>query len=109
MTLLGMLTQTATVVSFPMSAVDEYGNPVAGPEVRTDYPARLEQTESTEVTRGRDTVISDWRLFLPADALVDAYDRVEIEGSTFEVAGRPAVEWAPRGPHHTVARLRIAI
>lgn len=107
MSLRRLLTQEATVVSRPFAGVDEYGNPTMGPEVRVAYPARLEQTGSEEITTDRDTVISDWRIFFPPEAVISALDRVEVEGEAFEVVGRPARQRTPRGLHHVEARLRV--
>jgi hypothetical protein len=105
-----MMNQSVTVVT-PGSTSDGHGNPQpnwasAG---RATYKAWLEQTSAVEVTEGRDTVISDWLLVLPASAVINAYDRVEVgPGPTiYEVVGSPFVAPTPRGPHHIEARLRL--
>lgn len=107
MSLKRLFSQTATVVSTPFGPeTDDYGNVVPGAESRVEYPARLEETGSTEVTLDRDTVTSDWRVFLPPEAAISAYDRVEVDGEMYEVVGRPARLRTPRGVHHVEARLR---
>lgn len=106
MTLLGLLSETAVVVRHG-AAADEYGNLVRGTEARTTYPARLEQLATNEILRDRDTVVTDWRAFLPATADVTAYDRVEARGHVFEVSGLPDQHQTPRGPHHLEVLLRF--
>lgn len=107
MALLDMLSQTATVFTAGVATTDSEGNVTDTFSAGTDYPARLEQTDSTEVTTGRTVVTSDWKLFLPATATVSALDRVEVDGVTFEVVGAPATHHTPRGAHHVTARLRL--
>lgn len=106
MTLDHLLSEIVAVVRHG-SAVDEYGNIVPGAEVRIDYPARLEQLASDEIVRDRDTVIADWRVFLPPDTDISPYDRLEGRGHIFEVSGLPDEHRLPRGPHHVEARLKF--
>lgn len=105
MSLLGLLAETATVIRYA-ATTDRYGNTVPGAETRTDYPARLEQLRTDELVRDRDTVITDWRAFLPPDADINAYDRIEARGHLFEVVGLPAQQHSPRGAHHLEVQLR---
>lgn len=104
----GLLTQTVALLE-PAADTDDDGNPVDdwGSATSTDSKGLLQQTSAIEVTLGRDTVISDWLLFLPADAAVDAVARVVVDGSTFEVVGRPDLVRTPRGVHHVEVRLRL--
>lgn len=102
----GLLGETATVVRYG-TAVDEYGNVVRGAQTRTDYPARLEQLASDEITRDRDTVTADWRAFLPATADVEPYDRLEARAHIFEVSGLPDEQRTPTGIHHLEVRLKF--
>ncbi len=74
---------------------DEYGNEVRGVASVAVYPARLEQTASTEITQDRATYISDWLLFLPPRADIHAGDQVTAEGAVFEVLGPPNVLRTP--------------
>jgi hypothetical protein len=101
-----MLTEQATVYHPTFDAVDAYGNPQPGTETSDAYPARLEQLSSDELVRDRDTVVADWRIFLPAAAAIGPFDRVESGGRTFEVWGDPIEQRAPRGVHHLEVRLR---
>lgn len=73
---------------------------------RVAVKGRLQQTSTTEVTVGRDTVMADWTLFLGADAVIGPSDRVEANGATYEVVGQPAVVYGRAAPHHLEVRLR---
>lgn len=106
MSLAGLLSETVTVVRFGMAS-DEYGNVVPGAETRVSYPARLEQLGSDEIVRDRDTILADWRAFLPANADISPYDRLEGRGHVFEVSGLPDDHRLPRGAHHIEARLKF--
>lgn len=106
MTLLSLLGETATIVRYS-TGVDEYGNVVRGTATRIDYPARLEQLASDEITRDRDTVTADWRAFLPANADVSPYDRLEARAHIFEVSGLPAEQRTPAGVHHLEVKLKF--
>jgi hypothetical protein len=105
-TLARLLSETATVVRFT-NTVDEYGNIVRGAPTSVVYDARLEQLSSDEIVRDRDTIVADWRVFLPADADVSPYDRVDARGHTFEVSGLANEQRNPRGIHHIEARLKF--
>jgi len=109
MSLAALLSETATAISYTDST-DEYGNTVpAGEETRTDYPARFEQLSTDETIRDRDTVLVDWRVFLPPDAAITPYHRIEGRGHLFEVVGLPNVHHTPRGPHHLEVHLRWVV
>lgn len=106
MTLAGLLAETGTIVR-RATAVDEYGNIVPGAQVRTSYPARLEQLATEEILRDRDTVLANWRVFLPAYADVSPYDQFEARTHIFEVHGLPSEQRTPRGIHHLEVYLRF--
>lgn len=107
MTLDTLLTQTVTVLHFDEGAKDSHGNREPSWDDGGEHLVRLEQTDATEVLVGRDTLVSDWRLYLHEDAVIGGRDRVvDEDGRTFEVMGSPEVQRSPRGPHHIVARLR---
>lgn len=108
MTVLGLLSETAAVVRYA-STTDVYGNTVPGAETRVTYAARLEQLAADELVRDRDTVITDWRIFMPATADITAYDRIEARGHLFEVVGLPNQHKTPRGPHHLEVLLRFVV
>lgn len=79
-----------------------------GTATRTTVQAVVEQSASAEDLDSRDTVTSSWRLYsLPGvDLDLTAYDRIEVDGQTFEVDGAPA-HFTGRGGsvHHVEARL----
>lgn len=106
MGLTDLLTETATIVRHG-TAVDEYGNIVAGTSTSTPYPARLEQLTAEELVRDRDTIIANWRMFLGPDADISPYDRVEARGHVFEVTGLPNEQRRPAGIHHLEVQLRF--
>lgn len=106
MSLLGLLAETATVFTPQYDGVDAYGDIQPGTETSVTYPARLEQLKSEEIIRDRDTVLADWRMFLPAGAEVGPFDRVEAGGREFRVYGDPAEQRSPRGIHHLELRLQ---
>jgi head-tail adaptor len=104
----GLLSETVDVVRYA-NTTDAYGDTVLGAESRVTYRARLEQLHADELIRDRDTVITDWRVFLPAAADVTAYDRIEGRGHLFEVVGLPNQHQTPRGPHHLEVLLRWVV
>ena len=106
MSLATLLTQTATVVHVAYDAVDEYGNIEAGTTSSESVAARLEALSSEELVRDRDTIVADWRIFLPATVTVGPFDQIQADGKTFDVWGDPIVQRAPRGAHHQEIRLR---
>jgi hypothetical protein len=106
MSLTGLLVEEVTIYEPAFDALDAYGNPQPGTETSTDYPARLEQLSSEEIVRDRDTVVADWRMFLPPGASVSQFARVEADGKSFEVWGDPIEQRTPRGIHHLELRLR---
>lgn len=99
MSLADLLTETATVVRFAYTT-DEYGNQERAPGTSTEWPARLEQLNTEEILRDEDTVIANWRVFLPAAAVIGAYDQVQARGIAFEVVGLPNEQRRPAGIHH---------
>lgn len=101
-----LLTQTVTVSRPAWDAVDEYGDVQPGTTTTATWPARLEQLSTDEIVRDRDTVVADWRAFLPASATVGPFDTVQEGGRTFEVWGDPTEHHTPAGLHHLEIRLR---
>ena len=110
MTLRRMLSQAVTIVrNSEGPAVDEYGNPKPGEAGRSTLRGRLEPAGGEELTADRQTAIGEWRLFLgpDADGLLDASDRIEADGLTFDVIAPPARFTDARGRlHHLEVRLR---
>jgi hypothetical protein len=101
-----LLAESATVYHPQFDAVDAYGNPQPGTETSDTWPARLEQFATDELIRDRDTVVADWRIFLPPAAVIGPFDRVESDSRVFEVWGDPIEQRTPRGVHHIEVRLR---
>lgn len=104
-----MLSERGTLQTIGSGGVDRYNQPIEGVTATTnDVPYRLEQTDSTEITIGEATVISDWKLYLLPDTAVSYRDRfIDAQARTFEVVGAPNIQTTPRGPHHIEARLRF--
>lgn len=104
-----LLTQTVTVTTRTVGAVDEYGNPAETWANPVDYHARLEHSDSVESNGDQLVVTSRYLLVLPADAVVGAGDRVTDEdGTVYEVDGPPIKQRTPRGVHHVEARLTLS-
>lgn len=106
MSLENLLTQTVTLEPYVAGEDDRYGNPTEGYGPGVEEPCRLEQTGGTEVTDGRDALVSDWQLFLLPDTTASGRSRATVEGRVFEVIGPPAEARTPRRVSHVVARLR---
>lgn len=62
---------------------------------------------STEVTDGRDALVSNATFFLPPDDPITGRDRIEIDGATYELNGAPSKPRTPRGMHHLECRLLL--
>lgn len=85
------LVQRATVYRRGGGTQDDYGNVVPTTGSGTSYPALFQPRTSREVTLGGEVYTSDWVLFLPPEAQVDATDKVRRtdDGTLFEVIGAP--------------------
>lgn len=107
MSLLAMLAETVTIQTTGSSTVDRYNQPIIGVTATANVPARVEQTDSVEVSIGEATVVSDWKIFLLPDVTIANTSRVvDQTGRTFEVVGAPEIHRTPAGAHHIEARLR---
>lgn len=106
MSLQGLLAETVTVYTPEFDAVDAYGDPQPGTETSATYPARLEQLDTDELIRDRDTIVADWRIFLPPAAVIGPFSRIESDGRQFEVWGDPIEQRSPRGIHHLELKAR---
>lgn len=101
MSFASMLVRTATVTTHTQTGTpDAHGNPAWVDGTPTDYPAWLEQTGEQEILVERNTQISDHRLFLGADAVIDGNSTVVVDGQAFTVVGPPKLRWTPAGAHH---------
>lgn len=104
-----MLSLRGTIQHIGTIGSDRYNNPIEGvTSTLANVPYRLEQTDSTEITVGEATVISDWKLSLMPGTVIGHRDRfIDVQERTFEVVGAPNIQSTPRGPHHVEARLRF--
>jgi len=89
---------------------DEYGNVTAADTSTTTYKGELQQAGASENLRDRNTLNTDYRLWLPADAVIDANDTVTVGMVTYEVVGQPSQIWNPRtvAVSHIEADLRVS-
>lgn len=103
-----MLTTPVTIVRAAV-VTDRYGAESADwtNARRTSTVGWLNDVSSSEVVDGRDALISGWKLYLPADADVTGFDRVEIDGVTYEVNGPPSKAQTPKRVHHIECRLLL--
>lgn len=108
MTLATLLTQTVTVTTRSTSGTDDYGNPVDTWGTPVQYRARVEPEASSETSGDANVSSEEWRLVLPADAVIGPSSRVEYDGATFEVIGKPFHHPTPRGVSHIEARLALS-
>jgi head-tail adaptor len=111
MSFAGQLTQTVTLVA-PGSKTDVYNNTVPDWQNTTqvDEPGLIQQASgSTEDQVDRDTVVTDYVLFLlPTSVITSAHRAIE-GGRTFEVIGQPDLLRRRQGPHHIEAHLRRVV
>ena len=95
-------------IARPAVGADRYGDPTpdwAG-AARTSTRGWLARQTTNEIRDGREEVVSEWLLSLPADTDVAGGDRIEAQGHTFEIVGDPEQAPTPRGPHHIVLHLQ---
>lgn len=92
-----LLNQPLTVQSVAGTATDEYGNtipaPVGDPVPTVGY---LEQKDTIEYLLDRETVVSKWKVFLPAGTAIGPMDYVNFNSQKFQVDGEPEHLWNPR-------------
>lgn len=65
----------------------------------------VQPAPADEFTVDRDSVTTRWQAWLPHPADVEATDRIEWNGDTYEVDGEPLV-WDFPPLHHTVVNLQ---
>lgn len=92
------LVQRATVYQRGGMVEDDYGNLRPSTDAGHSYPALFQPQTAREVTLGGEVYTSDWTLFLPPEAQVDANDKVRREdGTLFEIIGAPMPRVNGRG------------
>lgn len=92
----GLLNQPLTIERRGAIVKDDYGNEVPGTTSTVTTEGYVEQTKATEITVDRETYVTDWLVFLLADVVVDASDRILYGSSTLQVVGSPHRVWNPR-------------
>ncbi len=108
--MIGLLTDTVTVLRYTAGALDRYGNPTVTYAADASAVAcMLQPATADENTTREATVVTEWRLFLPGTVNLGAHDRVRhaVEGD-LEVVAEPERHRTPRGVHHVEARVRRA-
>lgn len=94
----------------PATSTDDYGNDTldyGSGATRTTISAWLQQDRRSEpLSDGRDPLVQRWLLVTNHED-VRGRDRLEWDGTVWEVEGPPEPAYTPRGRHHTEATLRI--
>jgi hypothetical protein len=105
---IGRLLTTQVTVLRPGTATDEYNNsrPDWTAPTTATWPGRLEQRTAREVTADQATQVADWVLFLAPEAEIASSDRVQVDGTVFEVVGPPALATSPWRASHLEVNLR---
>jgi hypothetical protein len=92
-----LLCQPLTVQAMGPKTKDAYGDWTPGalgaPVAVLGF---LEQTASVEVLLGRDTTVTTWKVFLPAETAITPLSTIAFEGQTFQVSGAPWRAFNPR-------------
>lgn len=97
MSILHLLTQALTIQSVGPTMTDAYGNAVPGalgPPVAVN--GYLEQASTTEFLNARQTTITQWQAYLPANAAIHPMDYINFGGQRFQVDGEPWQVYNPR-------------
>lgn len=102
-----LLKQDVTVQRYAAGSEDAWGNTAASYSTTVDYKGFVEQVVAEEISVGRETRVSDWRLILPPGATLDALDRVVVNGVTFEVVGPPHTVFNPRTGKNAQVEARL--
>lgn len=107
MSLTSLLVRTA-VIQTASTTVDRYNNTVLDwtSPTSTATTVWIAQTATSEDLDHRDGTVDTVIATFPAGTVITAYDRVVIDGQTYEVDGKPNRAWTPRGEHHVEVVLR---
>jgi len=102
-----LLHQFATIERETSATFDAYGNEVTTLEVvDEDVPCRLQEQGSAEDTDERDTVTRTAVAFFDPSADLSPFDRITVDGETWEVVGQPLPRHDATGLHHYEVSLR---
>lgn len=108
MSIARLLTQPLQVQAVDTEALDKYGNAVPGAlGAPVDEFGLLEQTSSVEYLNGRETTVTRWTAYLPADSTVTVLSYITADGQRFQVDGEPWHVHNPRtrSTSHIVCKL----
>jgi hypothetical protein len=99
MTIESRLVDRATVFQRGGLVEDDYGNLRPSTDAGVTYKGLFQSRSSQEVTLGGEVYTSDWVLYLPPSARIDANDKVrrDADGTLFEVIGAPIPRANGRG------------
>lgn len=90
-----LLIDTVTIYNLGIGSTDRYGNELVAWDAGTSSKARVTvaggsgQGASTENLGGRDTVITSYKVFLPAGANIDSGSRIVWGTKDLRVVGSP--------------------
>lgn len=110
MSLQTMLADSVTRRRAPLTSAG-YGNQTRDWTTATSqaYPAWVSVVSSTEEVVGQPRTLTRWKCTVGPDADLAATDRIEWDGSTYEIDGDVERHKGPRGLHHqTVILMRAA-
>ena len=97
MSLQKLMNQPLTIQTVSGTTIDAYGNTIPGPlGPPTATVGYLELKETIEYLLDRETVVSKWKVFLPANTVVAYRDFVTFQAQKFEIDGEPWHVYNPR-------------
>lgn len=92
-----LMTRAATLVTVVDSGTEDvYGNPTDEIETSTSVLCELQQIRRTEEDGTTSWQTGTYNLFLPAGTSVTGFDRIEIDGDSYELEGTPERVRNPR-------------
>ena len=107
-----LMTQPLTVQTVGGTTTDEYGDTIVVP-TGDPVPALgfLEQKDTIEYLNDRQTVVSKWKAFLPADTAIGPMDYINFNSQKFQVDGEPEHLWNPRtkSVSHIECKLTVSV
>lgn len=105
-----LFTQPLTVQTIGATSVNSFGDQVieslGAPVAVLGY---LEQTVSVEHLVDRDTTVTTWQAFLPAETVIAHMDYINFQAQKFQVSGEPHYAFNPRTAlvSHIVCKLVV--
>lgn len=103
MSLLSMMTDSVTIVK-PAYITDEFGDTIKDwtTATRINTKGWMSHGSTTEINGGQETSITVWRVYLKDNANVNRFDRIEYDGDTFEIQGKPIKAKRPGSTTHHI-------